>query len=309
MNLHKFLGHINGIIRPVTITIVLLTLQKLGLLDLFLEQNPKLRVDSLAKIFTALLLIVTGYWAVDTSVSHIWNRLTPVQNKATYIEDELCYSLAVSLGTAVFCMIWLIQPLSVATKIFGLVSLASWPGILIGWLIQRWREKLSPHINNVKPEDIPSLQEEHFWKRRFAYIIAAIVFNIASILSIQAILLFRSGQFGDWWSIISSCSSITFITLVLFGKFIVELGHKVLRLLSFKIGNERRRHSLAYASGYMTFLAVIVGITLTAMYFGNQAESMLSWWAYALSFIIISGCALLAGVSFGYLYTPPRQAL
>ena len=144
----------------------------------------------------------------------------------------------------------------------------------------------------------------HGW----AYIIAAIVFNIATVLSMQAILLLKTGELGDWWTLTSSCSLITFFTLVVFGKFIVGIGHWMLKCINLKTVSERRRHSYAYLLGYMIFLTVILGITLLAMY-GSNPDSLLALWSYGLAYIIIAFCAAIAGASFGYFYTPPRQTL
>lgn len=306
MTLHKTLGYLHDFGRPILILTMLIMFQRLGLLDSLLEKNQFLRIDSFNDILIATIFIVMGRWAVGGFVSKIWNHITPITDKATYIESELCYSISVALGGALFCILWVNNSLMSFPAIIGILILASWPVILFGWSIQIWREKLSPYIQTVQAEDNSEINDRHFWKRSFAYLIAALVFNLAIILCIQAILLVKTGTVHSWWSIASSCSILTFLTLVIFGRSVVALGHWGLTRMNIRISNEKRHYSLAYMFGYMIVLTVFTGLALFSMYSTNP-ESVLSWWAYGVAYLIIAFCAMLAGFSFGYFHTPPRQ--
>ena len=303
MNLFKAVSSMRTYGRPLLNLILLYLLQEAGLLNTFLEQASILEINSLGQFFIAYLLMLFGGWSVEIAIQKIWNKLSSI-SEVTLVETELSYAISTAIGTAIFSMIWLMVPFFIAIQIVGLILFISWPSILMGWILFKWLYKNNPEIREGIENSPPAKTNDRFWQKGAAYIIAAIVFNTATILSIQAILYLRSGKIADWWVLSSSCTTMTFILLVAFGSFIVKLGHKLLTLLNVKVMNERKRHGFAYIIGYMTILTVVVSLTLLAQYLTNP-DQIMAWWAYSLAYLIIAICAVIAGISFGRFYTPP----
>ncbi len=303
MNLFKAVSSIRTYGRPLLNLIFLYLLQEAGLLNTFLEQAPILEINSLGQFFIAYILMLFGGWSVEIAIQKIWNKLSSI-SEVTLIETELSYAISTAIGTAVFSMISLMVPFFIAIQIVGLILFISWPSIFMGWILFKWIYKHNPDIREEIENSPPAQTNDEFWRKVAAYIVAAIVFNTATILSIQAILYLRSGKVVDWWILSSSCTTMTFITLVAFGSFIVKLGHKLLTVLNVKGMNERKRHSFAYIIGYMIILTVVASLTLLAQYLTNP-DQIMAWWAYSLAYLIIAMCAVIAGISFGRFYTPP----
>ena len=287
----------------------LFLLQHSGLLDVFLAQNPRLRVDSLSNFGSAVLLIAVGRFAVVNGVSRIWNHLTPVRDRTTLLEGELIDALAFIFGAGLFSIIFMGLALSVSVQVSGLVALASLPTIMFGWSHQRAWQHFYPVDEAEKAAAFEKIEAEiernspNFWRPYIAYIVAAFVFNICTTGIITAIVFARTGELSGLNAIAASCSFLTFMTLVVFGKFIVGLGHRILTLLKIPVLKERSRHTLAYASGYIVFLTFFVVICFMGQSAQNP-DNLMAWWAYGGAYIIVALSALIAGNCFGRIYAP-----
>lgn len=295
--------------RYVVLFGALFLLQHSGLLDVFLGQNPRLRVDSVSSFGSAVLLIAVGRFAVVNGVSRIWNHLTPVRDRTTLLEGELVDALAFILGAGFFSIIFLGLGFSVSVQVGGLVALASLPMVVFGWSLQRIWQHFHPVDEADKAAVLEHVEAEiaknapNFWRPYIAYVVAAIVFNFCTVGVIAAIIFARTGELSGLNAIATSCSFLTFMTLVVFGKFIVGLGHRILTLLKTPVLKERSRHALAYASGYIAFLTFFVVICLMGQLAQNP-DSLMAWWAYGGAYLIIALSALIAGNCFGRIYAP-----
>lgn len=306
--LHKTLGHLHWFIRPILVLLSLLGLQHYGLMDVFLEKNPIFRLDTPKLIFIGFIFIIFSGLIVSSVISKTWNTFTPIKDKATYIEDELCYAISISLGTAIMYIAWLRGTSVGAVDVIKWAALASLPSIAIGWLIRNWQETLHPQIDNVNPDNITVMNKTGFAARCFAYVAGALVFGAAVILSLQAVFYIGNGQNIDWRLLAPFCFGASFLSLVLCGTIVVNLGHKILGVIGIEFEHEKVNQSIAYALGCLTSMTVVVAITLGVVYF-QKPDSLLSWSSYAVAYLIITLCLLLASASFGCLYPASRQTL
>lgn len=140
-----------------------------------------------------------------------------------------------------------------------------------------------------------------FVRRVLAYLAAAVVFSVLVEIILQAICLIKTGAFMPMDEAHIACIKFTFFFLLLAGFLIVSIGHFAITLSSFSFQSVKRRHSFAYAIGYMVF----VTIGIACMIYINPAvvDMMASgWWAYIISAIILFISALIAGKAFAHIY-------
>lgn len=307
--IQKTFVFITAISRFAVVFSGLLWMQHSGVIDGFLERSPGLRVDTAQDFYSAVFLICLGRLAVTQGISKLWNHITPIRDRTTFIEGEIVDAASFSAGAAVFILVFLGQGVLVSLQAGALVGIAALPALALGWAIQHVRARIWPVGEAVKVANYEHVEAEivrnaqGFWRSHFAYFIAAVVFNVCVVGIIAAIVFLKTGGGAGVSAIAFSCTVATFVTLVIFGKIIVGLGHKCLSILRVPVLSERLRHTLAYALGYLVILSVFVALCLWGQHATNPA-ALFPWWAYAVAYGVIAISAVLAGLCFARFYTP-----
>ena len=137
--------------------------------------------------------------------------------------------------------------------------------------------------------------------RALAYLAAAIAFTVVTEIVLQAITLVKTGEFMPFHEAHIACMKFTFFFLLLAGFIIVSFGHFSITLSRIGFKNVKKRHSYAYAIGYIIF--VMFGVVCTLYSNPNIADQMASgWWVYILSAVVLFFVALIAGKTFAHVY-------
>jgi len=306
--LNIILGHLHKIIKPLFVISSLLGLQHFGFMDDFLDKNTIFRLDTPKLIFIGLAVIMAGGWMVEYFVHKMWAVITPIQDRVTYIEGEIVYALSITFGATFMYVMWFGGPLAASVEVIKWTALATLPSLAIGWMIKNWQEALSPYIGTAEAEEITPKQKQGFWQGLVAYLVAATIFSACIIISLQAIFYIRAGQIIDWMILIPSCLGLTFICLVLFGHSVVSLGHRVLTAIDIEFEYEKVNQFFAYTLGCLTCSTVIIVSSLGVKYFNNP-ESLSAWWTYAVAYVIIVICLVLAGIGFGVSYPTSERRI
>lgn len=297
---------------PALLTAAFYLSQKIAFVQTFLFQEPVLWIDSFNRALSCCMLIIFGNMACEKPVSDVWNRLTPLQDKPTYIENDLVYFLSAALGFSIFCVVFLGVSFVHSPYLFGGVLLASVACLPIRYSLTRWIENVAlPIPQEELPEDEtsnevapPPHKEANFWRRRFSFLIAAVAFQILVALAIWAIMAVKSGLVS-FQSIIGEdgfweCTIVTMILMSIFGSAVTKIGQSTLSRMNVAFESLRKQNALAYFLGFSIVTFVVVSITIGCMWGAGAKIGTLG--AYSLAYIIISACFALAAIVFSWTY-------
>jgi len=95
--------------------------------------------ESYILYYTRPVLTLFGTFLLATLVpstllkfcSALWNKVTPLKDKPTFIETEIVYLLSVVPAISLILLIFLKAPLASALPLIGLVFLAALPAIIV----------------------------------------------------------------------------------------------------------------------------------------------------------------------------------
>lgn len=308
---------------PVLMTAVLCIGQSIGFgSDLWLQETS-LRLDTLRAASICWTFIVFGVAACSKSVSGIWNRLTPINDRATFIEISLVWALSATIGLSIFALVFLgVSPLNLP-MLFLYCALAAVFCIPFDYALTRWlafaaqrdaqSAKTAPgqssasetslsEVESIKRDINPARNEKNFWRRRLSFLLAAIAFNAATLIAICAILLVKQGSLPNMSFLTASggfeCKVVTLVTMTLFGRPVFQIGKSVLKRLGVSAVSSRLHNATAYFLGFSIVTAIVVSLTQGAIWFSGS--DLMPLWSLATAYLIVSMCFVLSAIVFAW---------
>ena len=302
----NFLQNYGYWIRSISLGLVLCLMLSSGFLTRDIAQP-----DDVSKmLYIGLFLLgvtspTMGQWAF----APFWQKITPIKDRITYIENVIVFIGSALLGVSAALCIWVVVSPLAAVRISLWALMAILPILFLIWLIKATLDPLSTHDTSSQVAAAQDFRDQtpYFWKNAIAYVATAVVTALVISLTIWLLLLYRGGSinFGTGCTSVISMIIVNLIAAPLF----IGIGSKLLP-------RKNDAKGLKYSIGGIAFLTVIACLNLPMIlktvsepgHLMNQ-ETLLNAGPFAAAYILISLSYMAGGYTLSKLYKPKPPGL
>lgn len=246
--------------------------------------------------------------------SDLWNKITPLKDKPTFIETEIVYLLSVIPAISLILLALLKAPLTSVLSLSGLVLAAALPAVAICYLTCRLFLKsaaetaelsaqmaeaaLETQLNEAAEHGVLEAPENKF----IYFFFSALIFAVSISLMVTVAVLMRGGGFQPKiFTSVMGLSAVTIMLLTVFGQSTLNFGASIQKLMGISPFKSRRSIATAWTLGIM-----ISATAFILIFSGHRLPMTLGGWLEAWSLvaaygIITLGC-LLSGVVLSLFY-------
>jgi len=276
LNIDKIINYVFWI-RTSLLTIILFCLFQTDFFNQLAPNSPIHTTSKFSILGSAFFIIWLAAKFASKVVGNLWDRITPIKDKATIIESEITYFLSVLLGLNLMAPIFFQTGLKDTPIIFTVLFLAALPVSICSYIFLRSHSETifaaDKEIAAINDEDHEYLDPHKF---------------DASCLNIIA-----------YFSASASALLVTIFTF--FGYFMLPASMWIKSLL--KLQNQPTRLNLA-----VTWALCIMGITTVSLISCSNFNPQLSWeallsqWNMVAAYLIFAFCAFISGLVLKSFY-------
>jgi len=300
----KPLSYIQYFGRSITFIAAIIAGQQLGLAHKLLALEPQLMIKDSRSIAYLIIAVIVGTGLFYISIGDIWNKITPVQDRSTFIETEIIYLLNLAFGVTFISLIAFSVDFTHLPALFGWCFLSSLPSMGVGYLTARiYRRTILLANPDLMPDNLipaaPLSKDPYFWINRFAFLFGAIAFHLFMAISILATIWVKTGILSGSLHVILTCGTGSLILFSLFGSLMLTIGQWSLARLGIQSQSARINDGLGLFTGIMIFTSFCAALALLPILF-NDPSAVLDVGDHGVAYIIIGFCAAGAGTVFGF---------
>lgn len=295
-------------LRTIFLTALLWLAFETGLLKDIAPSGLAHDTSAFSAFTTAYLLVWLAPSAVYVLVSQLWNKVTPLKNKPTLIENEVVYVLSVLSGIPVFTAVFLNTTFGDLPALLGLLLLTALPGSICSYFFQRMNRET---LLTPKKEDHNKNEAEENSSAPIlnimAYLTAAIIFAIALTISSGIVVFLKIGWQPSLLSpivlSIASISGSSVLLLTLFGHLILPFGVKIKSKLGLRENDTRIGIATSWVLGVMTI------VTICLIFFGGirpprSMDALIASWHLWTTYGLFGLSSFLGGLALRAFYKP-----
>jgi hypothetical protein len=295
--------------RTVCLTVTLWLAFQLGFLRAITPNSPIHNISVLNAFISVFLFVWAAPSSVYRLVAQIWNKITPLRDKPTIIENEIVYILSVLCGITLFSAIFLNITLKDIPKLITILTIASLPGSLCAYILQRMnmqtlfaaqKEEVIVEKDDIQGFDPSSLNI-------LAYLAVATIFTLTLAISVCLVIYLRVEFQLDKFipiaiSIFTTCGFFTLL-LTIFGHIILPFGVKVKTKLNMAVTETRVGIASTWFLGLMTIVTIFL-IIFGGFRAPRSLDAFLSSWHLVVTYILFCASAFVAGLALKSFYKP-----
>lgn len=309
--MHWFLYLLYTYGRPFLFLVMLAFLQDSGLIDFFLAANPYLDFTNLKVLFFSYICIHGGAQLANPIVSQIWNKYTPIQDRATYIEGELIYVLSAALSPPLMGFCFFQLSVVSALQLSAILLLISPLVVGFGWRVGKWlaamaaeQAKLVQPVEPRRTDRASQSQSQPQPQPSFKHAIKAHAFAALTFLFIisAAVYLFaavKTGVMPDAKLLFAFFSPPTVAIFIMGGAIFVSVGRALQKIIKLNVASQRLKNVLDYNIGFMAILVVFSVPTFLLNVQTSPSTAWSLWAAFGMMIVAI----MLSGIIYSYFYT------
>ena len=296
----QFLLHYGYWIRGIVLGLIFCAMLKTGFLSL---SEARLDADYTTLYFGAFMMGILGPIAGQWLFAPFWQKITPITDKVTYLEDEIVFAGSALLGVSAALFFWCMIPIFEAIRITLWALLAALPAFFLIWLK---KSTLSPLKYQDKSEAVAAVQNfrdetPYFWNNLIAYVATALISALVLTIILFLIISLRGGTFA----LRAQCITFTSLLVlnIISAPFYVWIGRKVRP-------RDTESKGIHFTLGAISSLTLIVLFNIPKIFENSiDLDSILRAWPFAASYCVIVMSYIGGGFTFSKLYKPRPPAL
>lgn len=282
---------------------------------IFSSINPTSPIHGTSALKTLLAIFIL-IWIAPPSVYSLvlktWNKITPLKDKPTFIENEIVYILSVLFGVPIFAAIFLKVGHNDIPFFMLILLAAALPGSLGTYLFQRLNKEtiLASSDEVVESDDLEENDVQGFNPATLtilAYLTASSIFAVTLALSVLFIVFLRIGFQPDKLipitvSILTLCGS-TVLLLTIFGHAILPLGMKIKTTFNVIPGETRGSIASTWVLGFMAIVTVFV-VIFGGLRPPSSVNAFITSWHLWVTYALFIISSYVGGLTLKSFYTP-----
>jgi len=297
------------------LTAILWIMFQLGLFNHIPQNSPVYYASPFSAFLGAFLLTWTAPLATDMICSQIWNKITPIKSKPTFIENEIVYILSVLTGIPIYAALFLNLGIEDILRLLPSLSLAALPGSAIAYTLQiMYKDAIkTAHAQSLAEVDNHEAIDDIFHPETLgimAYITASIAFNLI-VLTLALLLIYLKIGFqpkGFQPKIFMSSLLLigpTALIMSLFGQFLLQFGLAIKTTLGFTKMSIQKSITMGWFFSLILIVTTTAFIRLTNMHkFPTSLAALFEAWPYLLTYVIFLLGAYASGFILSRFHTP-----
>lgn len=307
MNIDKIINYVFWI-RTSLLTIILFCLFQTDFFNQLAPNSPIHTTSKFSILGSAFFIIWLAAKFASKVVGNLWDRITPIKDKATIIESEITYFLSVLLGLNLMAPIFFQTGLKDTPIIFTVLFLAALPVSICSYIFLRSHSETifaaDKEIAAINDEDHEYLDPHKFdasCLNIIAYFSASVIFAVSLLSTLVLIMLLGSSFHSTFFMYVLPSSALLVTIFTFFGYFMLPASMWIKSLL--KLQNQPTRLNLA-----VTWALCIMGITTVSLISCSNFNPQLSWeallsqWNMVAAYLIFAFCAFISGLVLKSFY-------